>query len=216
MFARFIRCAILESPRYLSLTPLQKIAFLHLLLLADDYGCVLLSADFIRRRVLIGKQETRKGYVGDGHLEHLVAALEAAGVLRIYEHEGTRYGWIPRYKQHPRRIVLKHPAPPESIYQDEPDARKRFAVIPMGAQRGTLPTHKQVELPIAPPLQVELPMRALAAVASAPAAVGVDVVKQRHRNRGRGPSAYATMRDKRKITQAEREALLRPGPFKKT
>jgi hypothetical protein len=47
-------------------------------------------------------------------------------LIRTYEVDGRCLTFIPRYRQRLQRSTLKHPKPPESLYQDDNDAATKF------------------------------------------------------------------------------------------
>jgi hypothetical protein len=90
------------------------------MLLADDFGLVSLAPVFIRRRCFDDAPAQTK-------IDKLLDQLHDADLVRLYEAGGARYGFIPRFGQRLRLMRCKHPAPPESLYADDNDARAKFS-----------------------------------------------------------------------------------------
>lgn len=122
MPSRMIREGILDSDRYWSVTIEARQLFWHLMLLADDLGCVSLAPAFIRRRCFDDGPSQEK-------IDRLIDQLMDVDLLRIYEANGARYAFIPRFQQRLKRMTLKHPEPPESILHGDDDARRKFSQI---------------------------------------------------------------------------------------
>lgn len=119
MPSRMIRESILDSERYLECTESERLFFLHLMLLADDFGCVSLAPAFIGRRAFSERPS-------DVRLTKMVASLVDADLIRRYEFEGAIYGFVPRFRQRLQRMSLKCPMPPESLISDDKIALENF------------------------------------------------------------------------------------------
>lgn len=119
MPTRMIREGLLDSDRYWSVTIEARQLYWHLLLLADDFGCVSLAPAFLRRRCF------DDGPAGD-KIDRLVQQLLDADLVRIYECHGGRYGFIPRFGQRLRLNKLKHPEPPAALLEGDDDAKAKF------------------------------------------------------------------------------------------
>lgn len=117
---RIIREGVLDSPRYWGVSDAARLLFFHILLLADDFGLISLAPVFIRRRCFDDAPSQAK-------IDKLLEQLHDADLLRIYEAGGARYGFVPRFGQRLRLMRCKHPAPPESLYCDDKDAREKFS-----------------------------------------------------------------------------------------
>jgi len=132
---RIIREGLLDSERYWSVTIEARLLFVHLLLLADDFGCVSLAPVFIRRRCFDDRPSDEK-------VSKLLGELADADLIRIYEIEGGRYGFVPRFRQRLQRETLRHPAPPSALLAGDADAEEKFRKI----------KHKTEKATVAPPL----------------------------------------------------------------
>lgn len=119
---RVIRESILDSERYWSVTLEAQILFLHLLLLADDLGCVSVAYTFIRRRCFDSNPTAEK-------VSRLLGEIADADLVRLYDHETGKYAFIPRFRQRLQRITLRHPEPPMSILNGDDDAIRKFKNI---------------------------------------------------------------------------------------
>lgn len=116
---RIIREAILDSARYWSVTLEARQLFFHMLLLADDFGIVSLAPVFVRRRAFDDAPSQAK-------IDKLIEQLHDADLVRVYEHKGSRYAFVPRFRQTLRIERAKHPMPPSALYQDDGDAKEKF------------------------------------------------------------------------------------------
>lgn len=122
MGSRMIRDGLLDSDRYWSVSTDARQMFVHLLLLADDFGCVSLSATFIRRRCFNDAPSHER-------IAKLINELSDADLVRPYEVDRGCYGFIPRFKQRLQRSTLKHPKPPEWLIEGDPHAVEMFNKI---------------------------------------------------------------------------------------
>lgn len=122
MPARVIRDGILDSDRYWSCTIEARQTFMHLLLLADDLGMVNIAPTFIRRRCFDDRPDDTK-------IARLLCELSDADLIRVYEHNGARYAFIPRFQQRVRFKKAKHPIPPRELYADDEDASAKIASL---------------------------------------------------------------------------------------
>lgn len=116
---RIIRESLLDSDRYLGVDEGAQLLFTHLLLLADDFGCLSLAPAFIGRRCFVNRPP-------DERLNSLIDQLAVADLIRIYEHRGARYAFIPRFRQRLKRETLKNPQPPDELLVDDFDAQEKF------------------------------------------------------------------------------------------
>lgn len=118
---RVIREALLDSPRYWSVTDEARLLFIHLLLLADDFGLVSLAPVFIRRRAFDQPPSPED-------IEALIEALAGADLIRVYEDDGARYAYIPRFRQQLRIVRPKHPMPPPELFADDENEQRKFNI----------------------------------------------------------------------------------------
>lgn len=116
---RVIREGLLHSQRYWSVHIEARQLFWHLMLLADDFGLVSLAPVFIRRMAFIDAPPQSK-------IDRLIGELERVDLLRTYEVEGVRYGFIPRFRQILRIEHARHPLPPHALFEDDRHAAEKF------------------------------------------------------------------------------------------
>lgn len=116
---RIIRESILDSPRYLACSESEQLLFIHLMLLADDFGCVSLASAFLSRRAF-GERP------GHARLTRMLSTLADQDLIRVYEVAGARFGFIPRYGQRLRQMRLRHPMPPQATLEGDETAKLRF------------------------------------------------------------------------------------------
>lgn len=119
---RIVRDGLLDSQRYWNCTIEARQLYVHLLLLADDLGCVSLAPVFIARRCFDERPSQAK-------LDGLIAQLHDQDLLRLYRSGDAPYGFIPKFRQRLQCVRPKHPAPPREIYADDEDALEKFSKI---------------------------------------------------------------------------------------
>ena len=116
---RIVRESILDSPRYWSVDEGAELLYMHLLLLADDFGCLSIEFGFIGRRCFMHRPT-------DARLENLIKQLAGADLIRPYRHRDLHYAFIPRFRQRLKRETLKNPQPPDELLVDDHDAQEKF------------------------------------------------------------------------------------------
>ena len=122
MPGRLIREGLLDSERYWSVSIEARELFVHLVLLADDFGCLSMAPTFIGRRCFETRPTTEK-------LARLVSQLVDADLIRQYQSDQNTYAFIPRFGQRLRRFTLKHPRPPIEVLTGDERAIKLFSII---------------------------------------------------------------------------------------
>lgn len=105
--------------------------FFHMLLLADDFGCISVSPTFLRRRCFSDSPTVER-------IAKLLTELIDVDLIRTYEVERTCLAFIPRFGQRLQRDTLKHLAPPETLYQDDAEAAQKFLRIKNKTQKPTV------------------------------------------------------------------------------
>lgn len=110
---RVIRDGVLDSQRYHDVDKPARLAFLELLLCCDDYGLVPLSDVYLKRHTTAFESVSRTA--ADG----ILSALIDRDLLRMYEIDGARYGYIPRFGNVPRSKKPKWPLPPDQLGGNE-------------------------------------------------------------------------------------------------
>lgn len=136
MPGRLIREGLLDSERYWSVSIEARELFVHLALLADDFGCLSMAPTFIGRRCFESRPTTEK-------LARLVAQLVDADLVRQYQSNGLTFAFIPRFGQRLRRFTLKHPRPPIEVLSGDERAIKLFSII--NAQNQALPDREPTD-----------------------------------------------------------------------
>ena len=109
---RLIRDGILESEAVLSLPIEGRWLYITILLSADDIGFFEATSFKLARKADINRD------IGD----RLLNMLADADLVRLYEHEGRRYGFIPRFRQRLQISRSRFPMPPMSLIGDDKDA----------------------------------------------------------------------------------------------
>jgi hypothetical protein len=122
MPTRMVREGLLDSDRYWAVTIEARQLFWHLMLLADDFGCVSLAPAFIRRRCFDDGPSQEK-------IDRLITQLMDVDLIRVYESNGARYAFIPRFQQRLKRFTLKHPEPAAAVLSGDDDAKAKFKKI---------------------------------------------------------------------------------------
>lgn len=110
---RVIRDSVLHSERYNSVGIEAKLLFFELLLCADDYGLVPLRPLYLRMHT------TACAGKDDGWICKVVSDLMDADLVRPYDADGGRFGFIPRFKNWPRALRPLHPVPPSGCGREE-------------------------------------------------------------------------------------------------
>jgi hypothetical protein len=122
---RIIRESLLDSDRYHGVPhDSERLLFLELLLLADDYGIVPLNFAFLRRRTTPCAGKSLEVVTA------MVSALADQDLVRVYASQGGgQFGYIPRFGNSPRSIKPKWPLPPDGLSSNEIKAlqEKRMA-----------------------------------------------------------------------------------------
>lgn len=122
MPSRIVREGLLDSPGYAALSDAAKLLYIHLLLLADDLGCIAATATFLRRRAFYDTPTNER-------IAKLMGELVDVDFIRTYTHEQGQYAFIPRYRQRLQRYTLKHPQPPLALLTKDDDAIAKFSKI---------------------------------------------------------------------------------------
>ena len=128
MPTRMIREGLLDSERYASISNDGRLFFHHLMLLADDFGCVSLSPAFLRRRCFYDAPTNER-------ISRLICELADADLIRTYDADRHALAFIPRFRQRLKRATLKYAIPPEQLYSDDDDALQKFSAIKREAQK---------------------------------------------------------------------------------
>lgn len=113
---RMIRDGILESEAVLSLPAEARWLYVSVLLSADDIGLFEATPFKLARRADVRRELADK----------LVQMLADADLVRLYQVDGKRYGFIPRFGQRLQIKRIKHAAPPDALLSDEPETLKKI------------------------------------------------------------------------------------------
>lgn len=110
---RIIRGDLLDSDRYNALThDSERLLFMELLLLADDYGLVPVNFGFLRRRTTPCSAKSVE------QVTQMVSALADADLIRCYQSDrGGQFAFIPRFDNRPQALKPKWPIPPAHVTQ---------------------------------------------------------------------------------------------------
>ena len=122
---RIIRESLLDSDRYHGVPhDSERLLFLELLLLADDYGIVPMNFAFLRRRTTPCAGKSLDVVTA------MVSALADQDLIRVYQSErGGQFAYIPRFGNSPRSLKPKWPLPPDglSLFEIKNLQEKRMA-----------------------------------------------------------------------------------------
>lgn len=112
---RYVRDAVLDSQRYHAVGPLERLAFLELLLNADDWGIVPVHPVFLSRNTTAFAGLTPEA------LSTKLAALDQADLVRLYVvfPTGSAFGYIPRNGFFIRSKRPKYPLPDFEAVQNK-------------------------------------------------------------------------------------------------
>lgn len=119
MPTRMIREGLLDSERYSQLSDQGKLFFHHILLLADDFGCLSLSPAYLRRRCFYDAPSNER-------IAKLICELVDVDMLRTYEVDRRALAFIPKFGQRLRVDKPKYPFPPPALYADDAEAINKF------------------------------------------------------------------------------------------
>ena len=109
---RLIRDEMLESESILSLPVEARWLYVTILLSADDVGLFEATSFKLARRADIRRESGDK----------LLSMLADADLIRLYEVDGKRYGFIPKFRQRLQIKRSKFPTPPKALISDDQDA----------------------------------------------------------------------------------------------
>jgi len=110
MADRVVRDEMLRSERYWSVNIEEQRLFVHLLLNADSYGRFSGKNYTVRAACFPGQA------VEPSKIEKMLSDLNDADLIRLYEVDGERFIFIPRFKQRLRyKLPSKYPEPPPEI-----------------------------------------------------------------------------------------------------
>ena len=113
---RLIRDEMLESESILSLPVEARWFYVTILLSADDIGLFEATSFKLARRADIRRESG----------ESMLQMLADVGLVRLYEVNNKRYGFIPRFRQRLQIKRSKYPAPPKSLILDDVDATNKI------------------------------------------------------------------------------------------
>ena len=113
---RLIREGLMEAEAMLSVPVEARWLFVIIMLSADDLGLFEATVFKLARRA-----DVNRDLAGN-----LMQMLADADLIRLYEVDGKRYGFIPKYRQRVQIQNTKHPLPPVALYQDDSDALNKI------------------------------------------------------------------------------------------
>ena len=113
---RMIRDGLLQSEAVLSLPVEARWLYVTILLSADDVG-LFEATPFKLARIADVRRELA---------DRLVEMLADADLVRLYQADGKRFGFIPKYGQRLQLRRMKHPAPPASLMAGDDDALNKI------------------------------------------------------------------------------------------
>lgn len=113
---RLIREGLMESEAVLSLPVEGRWLFVVVMLSADDLGLFEATEFKLARRADINRDMSGK----------LLQLMADADLVRFYEVDGKRYGFIPKFRQRIQIKRTKHPMPPMSLMDDDSDALNKI------------------------------------------------------------------------------------------
>jgi len=148
---RMIRSDLLDSDRYWECTIEARELFIHMMLLADDCGCLSLAPAFLGRRAFLDRPTNEK-------LAKLLGELVDQDLIRVYNQS---YALIPRFGQRLQITKLKHPLPPPEVYSDDQHATEQFNKIINKAKKPTVAhgeSPPEVEVEVEKKLKPKTPM----------------------------------------------------------
>lgn len=113
---RLVREGLMESEAVLSLPAEGRWLYVTILLSADDVGLFEATEFKLARRADVNRDLAGK----------LMIMLADAGLIRLYEVDSKRYGFVPKFRQRVQIKTTRFPLPPRSIYADDSDALSKI------------------------------------------------------------------------------------------
>lgn len=130
---RLIRDEMLESESILSLPIEARWLYVTILLSADDVGLFEATSFKLARRADIRRESGDK----------LIQLLADNDLIRLYEVDGKRYGFIPKFRQRLQIKRSRYPHPPGGLLADDLDALNKINELgtktTVVQQRSTVP-----------------------------------------------------------------------------
>lgn len=124
MPTRMVRDSVLDSDRYHAVDKTARLAYLEMLLCADDFALLPLSDTYLDRHCTaflgLGKQAR----------DTLLISLMDVDLVRLYDVAGARFAYIPRFGNAPRARKPKWPMPPETPAFEDFHVLRRDMNIP--------------------------------------------------------------------------------------
>lgn len=109
---RLVREGLLDSEAVLSVPVEARWLFVVITLTADDIGLFEATEFRLARRADVGREVAAR----------LMQLLQDADLIRLYEVDGKRYGFVPRFRQRVQIRKPRYPLPPLALMQDDTDA----------------------------------------------------------------------------------------------
>lgn len=106
---RIIRDELLTSERYWTVCDEAKLLYIHILLCADDTARYTARNFSLRQKCFAGRSMEPE------RMERLLNELADHDMIRLYEVDGERYLFVPRFRQRLRFHNSKFHAPPKEI-----------------------------------------------------------------------------------------------------
>ena len=106
----------MESEAVLSLPVEGRWLFVIIILSADDVGLFEATEFKLARRADVKRELAAR----------LLQMLVDADLVRLYEVDAKRYGFIPKFRQRLQIKSTKHPLPPAALFADDPDALNKI------------------------------------------------------------------------------------------
>lgn len=151
MPSRLIRDDMLDSERVQTLPIEARWLYVTILLSADDAGLFEVNAFRLGRRASLEQLK----------MPVLVQCLADADLIRIYEADGKRYGFIPRYRQRLQIKRAKYPLPSAALMTDDEDALNKIKHLsanpPLPNRESPLPNRDEPEPEPEPEEEIRTP-----------------------------------------------------------
>lgn len=154
MAQRLIRDGILESEAVLSLPVEARWLYVTVLLSADDVG--LFEATIFKL--------ARKADVRRETADQLMRLLVDADLIRLYQHDGKTYGFIPRFGQRLQIKRSRFPLPDASLLHGDSDALNKINDL---ASKTTVENRGKPQSTVAQPPEPEPEPEVIPSVAKA-------------------------------------------------
>lgn len=109
-----------ESERFMTQPADVQMMWVLIVTVCCDFGLFLATPTYLRRTLYFKPPS-------DSVIERRLKALADADLVRIYECDGVRFGFVPRFQQRMDKYSSRHPMPPPRLFSDDEHAKEKFS-----------------------------------------------------------------------------------------